>query len=256
MAGDALALLVTLLAGVLGEAHRLLALPVPPAQVLGELLVLAVAQRVHGVDHDGVDAWLGPAAPRPQHLADDGDEVAERLARAGPGGQDVALSPQRRADPLDLVPVQGHGAAAAPVPLLEAENPLALRIQEPLGDQLLHGPTGLEVGVELDQRRGPVVTPRVGSVHLVPDILGLDAHEAARENLVIVDQPVAKLEDVHALKPPARPVVIPGRHIRQGGRPSPGKGGNGKQLSSTTIRSQLASAWKHIPKWGRSQPLL
>ena len=109
---DPIALLPGLLPGVASERDRLAAFAVTKPQILLQLLALAVSECVHGVDDDGGDALGGVAgAASPQHVVDNGDEVGERLAGAGAGGQDVVLEPSRDFDGVGLVPVQQEALA-------------------------------------------------------------------------------------------------------------------------------------------------
>ena len=109
VAQDPLALLPLLLAGVAREGHRLLAVPVTEGQELLQLTALAVGQRVHGVDDDCLHAGSARLA---EYAVHDGDDVGERLARAGAGGEHVALAAGGHLDGVTLVPVKGECARA------------------------------------------------------------------------------------------------------------------------------------------------
>jgi hypothetical protein len=60
----------------------------------------------------------------------------------------------------------------------------------------LHGALALVVRIDLDERLGPVAAIGVLALHLVADVLGTDAREAAGEGAVFLDQPIAEGEDV------------------------------------------------------------
>ena len=98
---DLLALLRALLAGVPGKGHSRGAIRV--AQELPELFLLAVGERVHGIDDDRACAGPFASALRLDDGVDDRNEVAERLSGPGTGRHHEALAGKRKADRLDLV---------------------------------------------------------------------------------------------------------------------------------------------------------
>ena len=55
----------------------------------------------------------------------------------------------------------------------------------------------LKVGVDLNQGLGPVLLRGVLTVYECTDVVSLDAREAASELGVLIDQGLAKFEDVH-----------------------------------------------------------
>ena len=146
-------------------------------QDLPEFLVLAIGQRVHRVDNDGLDA---PAGPAPEHVVHDRHDVGEALAGARTGRQEELL------------------AAVVGVGLVYPENPRALRVQHVLLDQIVDGATGPERRVELEQRFGPEPLRREDVVDEYPDARVADPDEAARVAPVVVDQALPEVERVHS----------------------------------------------------------
>src|SRR5690606_41161409 len=59
---------------------------------------------------------------RPQHVVDDGDDVGQALARAGPGRQHVAPATLGSPDGVDLVPVERHRLADGVVRRLDRKS--------------------------------------------------------------------------------------------------------------------------------------
>lgn len=72
---------------------------------------------------------------------------------------------------------------------------------EPAGRHQIGDGGGLFVlGVDLEQRLGPVALLGVDGVHLLADIGGADLGEGGGELLVLADHAVAEGEDVHATR--------------------------------------------------------
>src|SRR5690606_27161305 len=76
------------------------------AQVLDQLLALAVRQRVHRINDDGPGSRRRIMLLGAQDGIDDGEEKAERLAGAGTGGDDEALALPRKGNGLFLVTIE------------------------------------------------------------------------------------------------------------------------------------------------------
>jgi len=85
----------------------------------------------------------------------DGDEVGEALARPRARGQYVVVAAGRRADGLGLMAVKRDGRTGAVLVFAHPEDPLALRMQDPLAHEVGDPSPALEGRVELHQRRGP-----------------------------------------------------------------------------------------------------
>src|SRR5690625_4690291 len=88
--------------------------------------------------------------------------------------------------------------------VLLAENPLALRLKQPLGDQIGHRPTGLEGRVQRQPRRGPLLTARQLLADVLADARIAYVDERRREGLIVADQLAMHVEDVHAPPPSGR----------------------------------------------------
>ena len=192
--GDGPAFLAALLAGIALDGERRLPDGVA-MQELVEFLELAVRQRVHRVDDDGARARCRVRLLGLQDVVDDRDEERQRLARAGAGGDDVALAVVCLGDGLHLVDVEMQVCGLA-FDLAGLEQGRACGMQATLPDQFLNGAAALVVGIDLDQRFGPVAAEGVFLLNLVCEVCGGDLREAAREGAVLVDQAISKLKDV------------------------------------------------------------
>ena len=161
---------------------------------LRQLAELAVSQGVHRVDDDRLDSLAGAV---PKHVVDDRDDVAQALSGASPGGEDVVCPRAGDADRLVLMLVEPHREAGAIGGLSGPEDLGARPMEQPLADEIVDRPPRLKRGVQLHQRRGPQHTTAEGPVdHLLDTFIG-DIDERPHEGVVIADEPVAHLEDVH-----------------------------------------------------------
>ncbi len=150
---DAGTLFLVFLAGVALEGDLSAPPGQPPMQVTGELLQLAVGQRVHRVDDDRLD----PTGRRiAQDRVDDRHHVGEALARAGSGGEHIATAIASGLDGFPLVLVEGDRPRAGVVLVrLGTEELLAGRVEHALRDQLGDGAATGEARVEGDPRIWP-----------------------------------------------------------------------------------------------------
>ncbi len=193
---DGPASFVALLSGVALKGHRRLTAGCARDQELLELLGLAVGQGVHGIDDDGLDP--APAA-RAQYMVDDGHEVGQALARAGPGGQHIVAPGPCLPDGVDLMAVEAHGKSTGITAdgLAGPEDVRAPLMEEPLGHQVIDPATRLEGGVEPDARLGPQRALVQAGLDPLTDAPVAKGHEAGHISAVVVDQPVTQVEDVH-----------------------------------------------------------
>src|SRR5581483_8522257 len=83
--------------------------------------------------------------------------------------------------------------------LVATEDAPALGVQRSLLDEPVDGPPGLERRVQLDERVGPEEAVGQVLVHEAADTRIGDVEKAARVLGVVLDQPLAKVEDVHWL---------------------------------------------------------
>ena len=164
IASDRLARRSSFLPGVPSKANEGLALRVAPVDELAELLVLAVGQRVHRVDDDGLNAAAGTA---PEHVIHDRHDVGEALAGAGAGRQYVGLALLRLENRLALVLMQEELlAAVVGVGLVDPEDLRAFPVEYSQLDQFIDRAAGPERRVELEERLRPEApAPRMPSTN-------------------------------------------------------------------------------------------
>ena len=153
---------------------------------LGQLVHLGVGERVHRVDDDGVRAPLRARAPCLQHVADDGDEEAERLSGPRAGRHDEALALCGEGDGLLLVLVEGQRLAVC------TEDAAAAKVQDAARNQGPDVRRAFVARVDLDERLGPVAVLGVDGLNLLADVRSVDRRERRREALVLVDDAVAE----------------------------------------------------------------
>ena len=164
-------------------------------QELVQLLQLAVGQGIHGVDDDGARALLRIDFLGFQNAVNDGHEERQRFAGAGSGGHHVALVFLRLGQRLQLVDIQVQ-VRRLPLGLTRTEKVCAMSVQNPLLRQLLDSALPLVVGVDLDQRLGPITATVILVLNLGKDVLGRNLGEASRKCAVFADELVAKIKDV------------------------------------------------------------
>ena len=215
VAANRLALVAFLLPGVARETHGRLTVRVAHFEELSQFLVLAVRQRIHGIDDNGLDAVARPA---PQYVVHRRHDVSHALAGAGAARQDVRFPFLRLSDRLHLVRVE-HQRLADRIRrgLLDAEDPRALRMQRPVLDELIDCPAREEGRVQLEERLGPQSprSQRALDLAIDPRISNLD--EASGVTRIVVDQSRSQIEYVHfAPSPP--PAAT--RRAFHGGGPS------------------------------------
>ena len=215
IASDRLARRSSFLPGVPSKANEGLALRVALVDELAELLVLAVGQRVHRVDDDGLNAAAGTA---PEHVIHDRHDVGEALAGAGAGRQYVGLALLRLENRLALVLMQEELlAAVVGVGLVDPEDLRAFPVEYSQLDQFIDRAAGPECRVELEERLRPEAPCPEDAVDERLDSRIANLDEAARVAPVVGDQAVPEVKDVHV--EPSRPPSIAhgsGRLRRQG----------------------------------------
>ena len=198
---NSLALLLAFLARVAckGDTRTL---GVTKAEVFLQFLPLAIAQGVHRIDDNRPDSLASVALlPFLQHPIDDRDHVAQRFTGAGAGDHHIAAAAAGNHDRVALVTVQDQlltGACLLP----PAEDLPAFGVHQPFCHQLADAAPAHEAGIELDQRRRPVLAVVVATINKVADVLGLDAGETAAELAVVRDDLVAERKDIHQKGPP------------------------------------------------------
>ena len=170
---------------------------------------MVTGQRVHRIDDDRAGALRAVELLLAEDRAHDGQEEAERFAGAGARGDDVALADAGDGDGLLLVLVQAQRVAAPAARTRRgAKDVGAARVQAVVGNELLDGGPPLVLGVDLQQRLGPVARRGVDGVDLLSDVVGVDARERRREALVLLDDGVPEREHVQALHA-HRPAPLP-----------------------------------------------
>ena len=195
IAPDRLAGLSSFLPGIAGESNEGLAFRVSPVDELPELLALAVGQRVHRVDDDGLDAAAGPA---PEHVVHDRHDVGEALPGAGAGGQHIGPALPCLQDRLALVLVQEELlAVVVGVGLADPEDAGTFPMEYSQLDQVIDGAAGPERRVELEERLRPESLRPEDAVDELADPRIADLDEAARIALVVGDETVPEVEDIH-----------------------------------------------------------
>ena len=214
IAPNRLAGLSPLLPGIAGESNEGLALRVALVDELAELLVLAVGQRVHRIDDDGLDAAAGPA---PEHVVHDRHDVGEALAGTRAGCQHIGPASLRLEDRLALVLVQEELLApVVGVGFADTKDPRAFPVENPQLDQVVDGAAGPERRVELEERFGPEPLGSEDAVDERLDPRFADLDEAARVAPVVGDQAVPEVKDVHVAPSCHARFHGPGRLRRQG----------------------------------------
>lgn len=81
--------------------------------------------------------------------------------------------------------------------LVDPEHARAFRVERSFGNQLAHGFSGHEAGVELHQWRRPEPALRVGVVQERPDVRCRYPAEAPGEPTVVRNDRLAERENVH-----------------------------------------------------------
>ena len=100
---DRLPFVLGLLSSVALEGDRRLARWEPEAEKLLQLVELAVGQRVHGIDDNGLDA---PAAAPAEYVVNNGDDIGQAFARSRASGEHIALARPGCLDRIGLVSVK------------------------------------------------------------------------------------------------------------------------------------------------------
>ncbi len=191
---DGLAFCVVLLARVPLERDRGSA-AVSVLQELAELLNLTVGQGIHRVDDDRLDAL---AAAFPQDPIDDRDDVGQRLARTGTGGQHVGVAASSYLDGVTLVTVQKY--RRRPWVLLVGlgpEDPSTSAVEESGLDQFIDAAARGEAGVQAEPGVRPLSAACALFFYDLGHTLIAGADEALGERLVVGDKSPMHLECVH-----------------------------------------------------------
>ena len=180
---------------VAANLHRRLVPKWCCVEKFGKLAHLAVGQRIHGIDNDGLDAFAGAIA---KHVIHDRQNVGQTLARACAGSQHKIGPGASRPDRLILMAMKPHGMARAVGFLLSPKYLCTRLVKNLFGDQLVDRGTGFKRWVELNQGRRPeqATAERLLDFVLQPLVCNLD--KATDKGIVVVDQPVPHFENVHA----------------------------------------------------------
>ena len=186
-----------LLPGITIESHRR-AIRIANLQELPQLPQLTVGQGIHRIDDDRLD-------PRPvcssrlgrQDPVNDRDDVRKALPGPRPGCQHITTPGARRLDRFTLMLMKSEDRAVGVV-VLEPEDPLALRVKQPFGDQVGDRTAGGKVRVERQPGVWPLVSPGHALGNVLADVLVVDVDETAGELTVVVDQPITNPENIHA----------------------------------------------------------
>ncbi len=105
------------------------------------------------------------------------------------------------ADGLGLVPMQRQGCSRVVVVALVPENAPALGVQGACLDQFVNRAAAFECGVQLEQWIGPQHPLGEALLHIRANAPIADPQEALHVLAVIVNELVAKREDIHAVPP-------------------------------------------------------
>ena len=189
---DLLPGLALLLARVSAIGHR--RSRKPHLEELVELLDLAVRQGVHGVDHDGLDAF---AAALTEHSVHDGHDVGERLARPCSRREDIGGTLLGGLDRLTLVTVEREGDRGR-ARALRAEDVGASGVEKAIPHEFIDAAPGLKRRVEAEPRIGPLCSLDALLLDLVAQTGVADVHKPLGERLVVVDELSMNPERVHA----------------------------------------------------------
>ena len=182
---------IVFLAGVAGEAHRAVGHRAKePLDCLG----LRIDQGIHRVDDDGANpSVLGAVA---QHMIDDGNQVGETLARPRAGGDDIVGTRGREIDGALLVAIELQGAQPTD-PIRDAEQVTAERMQDAVGDHIVHR-AGLGVrGGELHQRVRPEPPLGEGVIDVGRNLRIGNSEKAAGIGRILVDDLLTELKNIH-----------------------------------------------------------
>ena len=131
---DAVLFFIAFLAGIALEGDQRFIVWEAQLEELAQLAHLAVGQGVHGVDDDRLDAFARIA----QHIIHDWDDVGQRFARPGAGGQHIVMPCASDADGLFLVFVQAQRAAGWVLFVFAAEDSFASLIQQAFVGQFVN----------------------------------------------------------------------------------------------------------------------
>ena len=184
-----------LLSGEALETDPRLAFRVAPVDELPELLILAVGEGVHRVDHNGLDAAAGSVA---EHVVHNRHDVGEALSGAGARRQYVRAALLRLADRVALVLMEEElPAAVVGLGLVDPKDPRAFRVESALVDQIIDRAPGLERRVELEERFRPEAFAVEDAVDESLDLQVTDLDEAPDVVPVVGDEVSPEVEDVH-----------------------------------------------------------
>ena len=93
--------------------------------------------------------------------------------------------------------VQTQGFAERVAGVLEPEDLCAWLVERAVRDEIVDVPSRHEIGIQLDQRRGPETAAGLGCIDSLADVIRPDGREAPGEALVVRDEFIAEREDVH-----------------------------------------------------------
>lgn len=201
---DVLAVSVAVLPGVAAERHRLSTCRIAPLEEFLELQELAVGQGVHRVDDDGLDTGaIGSSQVLPHDPIDDGDDIGKALTGAGARGQNVAQPTGGNLDRFALMTmkIKWFACHLGSCDLSDPEDPRALSGQHALLDERIDRAAGLEVRIQRDERVRPLVTVLKTALDVPPNALVTDLGEPRGERLVVSNELLVNLKDIHTLAP-------------------------------------------------------
>jgi len=150
--------------------------------VFPQLFQLAVGERIHRVDDNRPRARRFAGYSGFDRRVDDGNEQAERFARARPRRDNEALPRRRPSNRLGLMPVERHGLP------VDTENAPGVRVDRRFANECVDRDISLEIRVQADERLRPELARRIDRLDLCPDIGGADLREGSRETRVVVHE--------------------------------------------------------------------
>lgn len=135
-------------------------------------------------------------------MVHDRDNVGQAPTRTGVGGEHVVVARASSLDGVDLVAVQTQACPPALLALAETKDAAAFLVKHASRDKVINPATGLERGVQLEERIGPEEArfEFIGDFGRDPRVL--DADIALDVLAIVFNQAMAKLEDIQSGDPP------------------------------------------------------
>ena len=131
-----------------------------------------------------------------QDKVDDGDDVGQALARAGAGGEYVAIARRGGFHRLRLMLVEMQGLVWL-ANFLDAKDGAAFRMELAAGDEVVDPWAGLKAGVQLQERIGPEQAVAQLLIDQSRNTVIADGDEAFDVGTVVVDKLVAESKCIH-----------------------------------------------------------